>query len=131
MNHAIFTAVFWKDTLERIVSTVAQAEVTVLGLSGATEVVKFSIETALLTAAFSAAACLLKCLAATGVSDPSTASMVNTTPDLQPVIDRAYTAGKQKKAKPLAGQAGMAATELCIIVVAVVLVLWAVGVVPR
>lgn len=71
----MFTALFWRDTAERVISTMAQAGIGVIGsdifvpnaidswVQGATVV------------GIAGLAALLKCLAATRIGDPESASL--------------------------------------------------------
>lgn len=66
----MWTAKFWKDTAERVVSTFAQA------LIGSGLVLTFTDANAYIAAGVAAGVSLVKALAASQVGDPQSASLV-------------------------------------------------------
>ncbi len=71
----ILSKAFWRDALERVIATGAQAVLAVLPTSLLPDV-SVPWWSALVAGAFASALSLLKCLAASRVGDNSTASLI-------------------------------------------------------
>lgn len=70
-----FRKMFWKETAERVISTMAQAALAAMGATGMVQGVDWTIVGG--TTVFAGLASFLKCLAAQKFNDPDTPSLVN------------------------------------------------------
>jgi hypothetical protein len=70
----MYTKKFWKDTVERVVSTAAQSAVGALGATAVVGGVNWAVVGA--TVGLAALTSLLKCLVAGAKGDPDSASLV-------------------------------------------------------
>ena len=70
MAAGIWNGLFWKDTIERVIATVAQVLITILSVDGL-DLVNFDFEAGLVSVAIAAALVVLKAVAANAITDSS------------------------------------------------------------
>ena len=70
MATGIWNSLFWKDTVERVIATVAQVLITILSVDGL-DLVNFDFEAGLVSCAIAGALVVLKAVAANAVTDNS------------------------------------------------------------
>jgi len=69
-NTGIWNSLFWKDTIERTVSTVAQVLITILSVDGL-DLVNFDFQSGLISVGIAGALTILKAIAANAITDPA------------------------------------------------------------
>jgi hypothetical protein len=69
-NTGIWTSLFWKDTIERTISTVAQVLITILSVDGL-DLVNFDLEAGAIAVGIAGALTILKAVAANAITDPA------------------------------------------------------------
>ena len=70
MASGIWNSLFWKDTVERVIATVAQVLITILSVDGL-NLVNFDLEAGVVSCAIAGALVILKAIAANAVTDSS------------------------------------------------------------
>lgn len=70
MATGIWNGLFWKDTIERTISTVAQVLITILSVDGL-DLVNFDLQAGLVSVGIAAGLVILKSIAANAVTGPS------------------------------------------------------------
>jgi hypothetical protein len=70
MAKGIWSGLFWKDTTERVIATVAQVLITILSVDGL-DLVNFDFEAGLVSCIIAGALVILKAVAANAVTDSS------------------------------------------------------------
>lgn len=71
MAAGIWSGLFWKDTFERLISTVAQVLITILSVDGL-DLVNFDWTSGAITVGIAAALVVLKAVAANAITNPAT-----------------------------------------------------------
>ncbi len=70
MASGIWNGLFWKDTVERLISTVAQVLITILSVDGL-DLVNFDFQSGAVTVGIAAALVVLKAVAANAITGDS------------------------------------------------------------
>ena len=68
MAAGIWNSLFWKDTVERVISTVAQVIITILSVDGL-DLVNYDFQAGAITVGIAAALVVLKAVAANAITD--------------------------------------------------------------
>ena len=69
-NTGIWSGLFWKDTIERVISTVAQVLITILSVDGL-DLVNFDFQTGATTVLIAGVLALLKAIVANAATNPA------------------------------------------------------------
>ena len=77
----MFTKKFWIDTAERVIVTMAQAAIVLLGLDNFTTDLSIDFGTLGIGVLSAGVLCVLKCLIASRVGSPNTAALLGSGPD--------------------------------------------------